>query len=199
MSKAFDTIDHTTLLQKMEHYGIRGSALNLIKSYLSDRMKFAEIDTSRSKLRQSLDCSVIQGSKMSGLLYTIYTNEIPLLHTLMNKPIFNKLTNMPQAISKTILHLTINFVDDSTNVISTPNVDEIKDYINKFYSLLEAVYNTNKLIINKDKTEMMIVCKNKFRKITKAIQMYANGYKVNQVQQAKILGFTIQSNLKHNK
>ena len=117
----------------------------------------------------------------------------------MHKPIFSKLTNMPQTISKTIQHLTINFVDDSTNIISTPNAQDIKDYINKFYSLLEAVYNTNKLIINKDKTELMVVCKNKFRKMTKNIQMYANGYKVNQVQQAKILGFTIQSNLKHTK
>ena len=42
-------------------------------------------------------------------------------------------------------HKTVNFVDDSTNIISTHNAHEIKDYINKFYSLLEAVYNTNKL------------------------------------------------------
>ena len=37
MSKAFDTIDHFTLLSKMEYYGIRGQSLEIFKSYLSDR------------------------------------------------------------------------------------------------------------------------------------------------------------------
>ena len=77
MSKAFDTIDHFTLLTKMEYYGIRGPSLEIFKSYLTNRKQFVEIDTKRSRLRKSLDCSVIQGSKLSGLLYTLYTNEIP--------------------------------------------------------------------------------------------------------------------------
>lgn len=188
MSKAFDTIDHFTLLTKMEYYGIRGPALAVFQSYLSNRMQFVEIDTCRSQLKPSLNCSVIQGSKLSGLLYTIYTNEIPHIHTLMQKQIFTTLTNLPITTSTNIEHTTINFVDDSTNIISTPQVLEIQDYINKFYSLLENIYDTNKLTINKEKTELMIVCKNKHRKQTKSIQMYANGYKVNQVQQAKILG-----------
>ena len=84
-------------------------------------------------------------------------------------------------------------MDNSTNIISTTNGPEIQDYINKFYPLLEAVYNTNKLIINKDKTELMIICKNQFRKLTKNIQMYASGYKVNQVQ--KVKSWAILSNL----
>ena len=37
MSKAFDTIDHFTLLTKMEYYGIRGNALELFQSYLTNR------------------------------------------------------------------------------------------------------------------------------------------------------------------
>merc|ERR1712208_17911 len=93
-----------------------------------------------------------------------YTNEIPLLHTLMNHDIFTNLTVLPKTISINIEHNTVNFVDDSTNIISTNNSTEIQNYINKFYSLLEAVYNINKSIINKDKTELMIVCKNCFRK-----------------------------------
>ena len=197
MSKAFDTIDHFTLLTKMEYYGIRGPSLEIFQHYLTNRKQFVEIDTCRSQLKNSLNCSVIQGSKMSGLLYTIYTNEIPLLHTLMHKDIFTKLTNLPLTTSTNIEHNTVIFVDDSTNIISTTNGLEIQDYINKLYSLLEAIYNTNKLIINKDKTELMIIYKNRYRKLTKSIQMYASGYKVNQVQKVKILGNIIQYNL-HN-
>jgi len=45
----------------------------------------------------------------------------------------------------------------------------------------------------------MIVCKNRFRKTTKNIQMYASGYKVNQVPKVKILGHIILSNLHNDK
>ena len=45
----------------------------------------------------------------------------------------------------------------------------------------------------------MIVCKNRVRKIIKNIQMYASGYKVNQVSKVKILGHIIQSNLRNDK
>merc|ERR1712240_36348 len=88
MSKAFDTIDHLTLLMKMEYYGIRGTELEIFKSYLINRQQFVEIDTHRSKTRTSNPCSVIQGSKLSGILYTIYTNEIPQLYTLMQDNIY---------------------------------------------------------------------------------------------------------------
>ena len=95
MSKAYDTIDHFTLLTKMEYYGIRGHSLELFQSYLTNRKQFVEIDIYRSEILNSLNCSVIQGGKMSGLLYTLHTNEIPLIHTLMHKNIFTQLTGQP--------------------------------------------------------------------------------------------------------
>merc|ERR1712243_473327 len=127
------------------------------------------------------------------------TNEIPLLHTLIHKDIFTKLTGQQLTISQSIEHNTINFVDDSINIISTKNALEIQDYLNKFYLLLEAVYNTNKLKINFDKTLLMIVCKRRFSTNTKNIQMVANGHKVKQVQHIKILGYIIQRNLQNDR
>merc|ERR1711873_25446 len=112
MSKAFDTIDHLTLLMKMEYYGIRGIELEIFKSYLNNRQQFVEIDTYRSKTKTSNNCSVIQGSKLSGILYTIYTNEIPQLYTLMQDSIYTEITGMPIINTKGIEHLTVNFVDD---------------------------------------------------------------------------------------
>ena len=64
-------------------------------------------------------CSVVKGSKLSTALYTIYTNEIPLLHNIMSKEILHTLTNTQTTQNNDIIHTTINYVDDSTSVISS--------------------------------------------------------------------------------
>ena len=74
LSAAFDTVDHNILVNKLEHYGLRGKCLSIIKSFLKDRMQYVSIDTFNSKILSSLQCSVIQGSKLSALLYTLYVN-----------------------------------------------------------------------------------------------------------------------------
>ena len=79
LSAAFDTVDHSVLIQKMEHYGVRDKEAKLINSYLSNRTHYIELQNKRSKVECDLDCSVIQGSKLSGLLYTIYVNELQLI------------------------------------------------------------------------------------------------------------------------
>merc|ERR1712240_833503 len=126
-----------------------------------------------------------------------YTNEIPKLHTLMKDKIYTEITGMPTIDTKGIEHLTVNFVDDSTNLIITKDVTKLQTYLNGFYILLQKVYHTNKLIINQEKTELMVIRKNKERKTTKNIQMFAGKYRVQQVDKVKILGYHIQSNL-HN-
>ena len=48
LSKAFDTLDHTILLQKLKHYGIDGKALHLCESYLTNRSQYVEINGVKS-------------------------------------------------------------------------------------------------------------------------------------------------------
>ena len=50
IKKAFDTVDHNILINKLEHYGIRGTANDLLKFYLSRRKQFIVIDEQSSKL-----------------------------------------------------------------------------------------------------------------------------------------------------
>ena len=76
-------MDTTILLDKLEHYGIREKELLLFKSYLSDKYQFTQIDTFNSTILKSLDCSCIQGGKLSGTIYSIYTSEIPHLYKLL--------------------------------------------------------------------------------------------------------------------
>ena len=73
--KAFDTVSHQILLQKLLHYGIRGPAYCLIESYLSNRQQFVSINNSASSLK-SISIEVLQGSILGPLLFLIYVNDL---------------------------------------------------------------------------------------------------------------------------
>ena len=74
-SKAFDTVDHDILLDKLDHYGIRGCALSWFKSYLSCRTQYITYGGSESN-RQMIKCGVPHGSILGPLLFLIYTNDL---------------------------------------------------------------------------------------------------------------------------
>ena len=61
LSKAFDCISHSILLDKLRFYGINEMAYNLMKNYLENRKQFVQIDSYSSKIK-SIDKGVPQGS-----------------------------------------------------------------------------------------------------------------------------------------
>ena len=75
IKKAFDSIDHEILLSKLEHYGFRGHILTFIKSYLTNRKQFIEINECKSRI-QNINCGVPQGSILGPLLFLLFINDI---------------------------------------------------------------------------------------------------------------------------
>ena len=81
-SAAYDTINLKIMYLKLEHFGIRGKNLELLKSYFTDKKQFVKIDTFSSNIVDSLQCGIVQGSKLSSIFYTLYTNEsTPFIQT----------------------------------------------------------------------------------------------------------------------
>lgn len=74
LKKAFDTVDHTILLTKLNHYGIRGVVLDWFKSYLFQRGQLVNVNGPNS-LTLPVTCGVPQGSILIPLLFLLYVND----------------------------------------------------------------------------------------------------------------------------
>ena len=76
LQKAFDTLEHNVLLQKMECMGFKESVIKWFQSYLSNRKFFVTLENIFSDAGL-INCGVAQGSILGPLLCLIYKNDLP--------------------------------------------------------------------------------------------------------------------------
>ena len=93
LSKALDTVNHVILFDKLEHYGIRGLALDWIRSYFSNRKQYVEYNGHRSS-RNEISCGVSQHSILGLLFFSLYINDINNASNLLTLILFADNTNV---------------------------------------------------------------------------------------------------------
>ena len=93
LKKAFDTVNHKLLLHKLEHYGIRGVALDWFTSYLSNREQYVSVNGQTSD-NQVISCGVPQGSVLGPLLFLLFINDLPNSSKVLSFFLFADDTNI---------------------------------------------------------------------------------------------------------
>ena len=74
LEKAFNTVDHTILIQKLQKYGIKDKEREWLQSYLSNRQQFYSLINVKTKPR-TVPCGIPQGSYIGPLLFIIFLND----------------------------------------------------------------------------------------------------------------------------
>ena len=173
-SKAFHTVDHDILLDKLHHYGIRGCALSWFKSYLSCRTQYMYVTYYESESnRQMIKCGVPQVSIMGPLLFLIYTND---LCTVCKNTI------------------SVLFADDTNLFSSGLAATGIQDGVNHDLAIITKWLKANKLSLNIKKTHYMCFSAKK-NKVKPDISLKIDGEIIAEVASSKFLGVIIDDQL----
>ena len=136
---AFDTVVHAILLSKLSHYGIRGNALNLFQSYLSNRKQYVTYNGVSAPVNNII--CVPQGSILGPLLFLLYIND--------RGPICSTTTPM--------------FADDTNLFKSGKDLNKMQDELYSELAKISFWLKVNKLSLNIGKTHFMVFINKKKR------------------------------------
>ena len=169
LAKAFNSVNHKILLNKLEKYGIRGIPLLLLENYLNNREQVTNVNNFKSS-KLHINVGVPQGSCLGPLLFLIYINDMHLCTSLKIRL----------------------FADDACVSFSHENPIYLENKINTELVKIDSWLITNKLFLNYSKSNFLVFSRKKHKYCFK-ISINSNILK--QEQSAKYLGIIIDDKL----
>ena len=174
LTKAFDTVYHEILLFKLDHYGIRGRANDLLRAFLK-RKQFVSINNHESPLLSN-DYGVPQGSTLRPLLFILYINDLP-----------SSVNCTPRL-----------FADDTCLLFSSPNPFKLHFDMKKDLNDISEWFTANELTINPSKSNVLVIPPTLSQPLPN-IDLSINNSPLPFCFSAKYLGFTLDTQLNFDK
>ena len=170
LSKAFDTVDHSVLPQKLALYGVGDIPCKWFKSYLTDRGQLCCVNRHLSSPRK-IACGVPPGSILSPLLFLLYINDLP--------------SSLPFSTPRM-------YVDDTSMTTSGLSVNRIIHSVNSDLNSVRDWLLANKLSLNVSKTEQIFIgSDSNLSKIEWAPQVFMDGIPIKRLRLQNHWEFTL--------
>ena len=177
LKKAFDTVDHNILCEKLELYGVQQRELSWFKSYFSNRKQFCRVNGVDSKIGD-IEIGVPQGSCLGPLLFLIFINDLP------------------QAVQDSIVSM---YADDTSLCYQSHDLTRLNKAINSDLKKLDTWLQGNKLSLNVEKTHSMLIStkqkQNSIKSQNKDLDLKIRDNDLEVVKKTKYLGVQIDSSL----
>lgn len=172
IKKAFDSVNHDILLQKLERYGFRGPAGKFFRSYLTNRTQFVQISHNQSTTA-IVKTGVPQGSVLGPILFSLFINDYAacLRH------------------SEAVL-----YADDTALLVSHHSLEEAELLANNDLKNTITWFNCNKLVLNIKKTKFIVFASDR-KQQSFTCNLHLGGLHIDQVITYKYLGITLDSTL----
>lgn len=175
LEKAFDTVPHIQLLNKLEAIGIRGRALRVFESYLTDRRQYVKIGTEIST-EQIITTGIPQGTIIAPFLFIIYVNDL---------------------CSLDIRGQIVSYADDTALIFSGRTWNEAKSMAIENLEKIKLWLDSNMLSCNIKKTKFItFTIYNKYQPDIKELKLNNGDIKIESVEKIKYLGIIIDKNVK---
>lgn len=177
LKKAFDTVDHRILIDKLGAYGVKGTEIKWFTSHLNERRQFCRVNGYNSKTLR-VTCGIPQGSCLGPLLFILYLNDFESCLQYSS---------------------TSMYADDTHTTIAARDIDELVQKTKVDLGNISEWMRIKKMSANPKKTEYMIIGNSsRINKITDIAKFEMNGTEIKKTHNVKSLGLIIDEKLSWN-